>query len=875
MTLDGQLRNAYPAFRIFIFGLEVTDDVTRCTVNWSDDDRAPGTAEFVLANKDDKYTVTPGDLKVLYPTVDLRTAKLTPLEKLRAASVAETQRAVEQAIVGGLSIGGLSPLIVPTFEALGAAVAFREEALTSEKRDANRQSINRAMQSAEQAVRENITAVSSDEKRRVINAKFDLKQAVDQPPIDETGVGDRPVGRRELAYLSGQAYTYDFVSGAPVFHSNDPVRIFWRDPFDPKRWFFMHTGFLTDWTRSVTADREQLLTIRCEDVLRTLRYARISSNPGILDIEAIEQKEDLTFRSFFNEGFQGLTVPEVLYTLIFGPDQANTIDNLKVSEEDRVKYRNAGSVPRELRAAGDTLGETVKSFTHRFPKFGVGAFNFSKSVTFVIGKETDLPEGENSINDPPPSASVKSREVRLPGRNALAVYQSLIHHQVYPSDIDDLVLDEARNEGDWITNRSVIPASGNIEDLITFIGTNPQWYPVDAGRLFLAIPASMGGTVSRRAILRDFIQSVASQTTFSHRLTTVYDIMERIEFSFYATPKGDIIAEMPLYDFEPKDFGDRPIGADEINEALTPAVLEPKQFDPTSIRADAAGLTVLGRGLIGQSATSLPLGGLAALGPNIASESNVILTSLQDTFAQLALDQHARDIQNKIALVANQTPVSGYAENYRVQLRNTMNTDQTFADEHIRTQMKAQFNLLPGFASLGKSGDIGRWVVATLRPLIPRFGPRIESVDETTIVNSPEAARIYSELRLNQWNADAITSAVDMIPNLHLGPNRPLQVEEGEYVATTRSISHTIDWDGMDMSSTIGLNYTRQWDGQLREDGTGTPRYIPLGGFASRALNYAVLLGFDTPSESAKQREGTTGSEALPALFIDDDGSVA
>ena len=75
MTTDGQVRNAFPALRVFAFGEEITEDVSRVTINLSDD-RAPSTAEILLANKFDRYITTDRDIHALYDDVDIATVQL-------------------------------------------------------------------------------------------------------------------------------------------------------------------------------------------------------------------------------------------------------------------------------------------------------------------------------------------------------------------------------------------------------------------------------------------------------------------------------------------------------------------------------------------------------------------------------------------------------------------------------------------------------------------------------------------------------------------------------------------------------------------------------------------------------------------------------
>ena len=51
----------FPAYRVFIFGQEVTCDVTSVTANWHDG-LEPGTCAITLANKNYRYTITHNDM---------------------------------------------------------------------------------------------------------------------------------------------------------------------------------------------------------------------------------------------------------------------------------------------------------------------------------------------------------------------------------------------------------------------------------------------------------------------------------------------------------------------------------------------------------------------------------------------------------------------------------------------------------------------------------------------------------------------------------------------------------------------------------------------------------------------------------------------
>jgi hypothetical protein len=767
MTLLGQARNGYPALRIFVFGLDVTDDVTSVTVNWSDADRAPSTAEFVLVNERDKYIVTPTDLMTLYPDLDADVA----LPDMRAALANDPRINQFVAPTPGVPVSALQQATNALVQAAGLRPKTEVEYLNQ---------VRLAQESLDRQVRENLRSIQFSEKRAVLTRKFNKVQDVSQPDFTETG---EKVDRRRAAYLQGQAFRYPFVAGAPIFHSNDPVRIFLRDPFNQRVWYHMFAGFVSDWTKSTSVDNSKTLVIRCEDVLRMLRYARMAMNPGLFDIRALEQDEDLVFRTFFREGLTELTLPEIIYTLLFGPARVGTADRLNVSGADLIRLREESLRPYER--SGVNGDETIK-----VPRYGVGAFNFDRSATFVLGQNESATDIANVLTPP----DLRRREVSINGSDALAVYQSFVDHRVRTSDLETMALD-----GHAISRAGLRldQKTGDVfsEEIVTKIGENPHIYPVDGGRLIMLLPANLGPNTNRAILEKSFVDSVATQTTWSNRLEIIYNVLERIEFRMFATPRGDVCVEMPLYDFQPSDFGEVAVDSQRARRSYTP-----------------------------------------------------------NTHVQ-GLEYAARD------------SIGPLAPHYRIMGQDLMDADLTFSDEHVRTQFRCSWQNLQGYPE-GQTADvIGQLPeVVTLRGLVPQFGVRAEQATPTIYVANPEAAQIYCQLKLRQWNADAISAQIDMLPQLRLGPNRPIEVDDGPYVASVRSISHTLDWDGGDMHSSVGLNYVRVWDGLIDEDapkrrddivsrtGGRVPVYSSIGGAASTPLNYALLFRRQGPGTSTRER---------------------
>lgn len=531
MTTTGQARNYYPALRIFVFGQEVTEDVLSCSVTYQDG-RAPNTAKFVLANApgegsrsavgEDRYVVTEKDIQALYNDVTLDNIRLPERKETLIRLAANAQTADDQLSVAS-NVPGLSDV------AQASQVAARES-----YRTAVRSTTDDVIARIQQRLS---ASVVDDVKRRILTTKIAERQVVKQP--DFTDVGTAALANiREVAELAGDALRYPLTVGDCIFHTNDPVRIFWRDPGNPGVWYHMFAGFVSDWTERVTADNERTVELVCEDVSRVLRYARLATNPGIFDISAISEQQDDAIRTFFSNGFARLSLIEILFTIVFGSAKSGTSEL--------------------LRAAGQALPE-VRTFSYRrvsvngttddeIPSDGAGSFNFSRSVAASFGP---LSEQEAEIE------TAQELLTKLTATNSLPVYQAWVDHQVRESDMDDLLLRPEKNKDarDELRNslRRDNDNRARIEDVITAVGEHPELFPVDNGKLVVLAPASLGPSTNRKLLLEDLV-GPASNTTWSSRLALIYDLVERIDFSFYASPKGDLICEMPLYDMQPKDF---------------------------------------------------------------------------------------------------------------------------------------------------------------------------------------------------------------------------------------------------------------------------------------------------------------------------------
>ena len=471
MTAAGQIRHGFPAYRVFIYGIDVTEDVFGVTISVNTG-RTPNTCSITLNNKKDKYIYTTDDLTTLYRNV------------------------------------------------IDTAVFFNklQRNLTAEEFDANERAelLNQLEKKSEQSIIDNADSFS-EVKGRVLRRKLSVRRRSDEPAVDVSGAD------ADIAALRGNIYRYPLQAEDPIFHPNDPIRIFLRDPFNPSRWYHGFAGFVSDFDDTVDENNQSILTIGGEGPFKLLRYSRITFNPGIIDVDAITVAEiDAASRTFYTQGFNNLTLPEVMFASIFGNDPTGDLEGkFKVEREDAQKSASQAG---------------------RFR--GVGNFNFSRSGIIEFGGNLN-----DGFTNPNPTI------IKI---NTLKEYQSLIDHEVKETDLFEMKLEGSQPTADEETRINSLPRNDdnqlNPVDIIDIIGTDPVTYPVDGGRLILFIPSNFHPQVNRNILLKDLIDAPTMKTEMRSRLGMLFDIVDNIDFYFYESPKGDLICEFPLYDFDPDDW---------------------------------------------------------------------------------------------------------------------------------------------------------------------------------------------------------------------------------------------------------------------------------------------------------------------------------
>lgn len=717
-----QFRFAYPQFKVFIFGEEITDDTVSINVT-AHDGAAPGTCQITILNEFDKYIVNTRDMAALANV---------PGGKLNVPWVNRNKAASQDV----------------TDETFANGHVFTNSL------DAKASSLNPTDTDPTQS------PTGRSRKIRILKAKNVITQDVDiSDRQDPTG---HPINETDLTnYYGSTIQRYPIADGSPVFHPMDSVRIAMRDPFNANRWYWHFSGFVSDMIDNSDENNVKTLTIVAEDVTKLFRYTRVALNPGVLDANKVIQTQDMAVQTFYASFLRGFTLPEIFFTLFFGPDKAGT---------EQIFEKSAS------KSGTSNISTRVR---------GIGHFALDASTYCLLGPPPQNPSTQQegvtkSLASVKPPQSIDS----------LVTWQSLIDHEVQPSDIWTMATEHDRSSGsvsaraDSITKDAdgKLLIAGRHEGevgVIDYIGTHPNEYLIDGGKLMMLIPASLGAENSK-IMMQDVTQSNFLNSEWSSVGQIMKDVVDRIQFIMYASPKGDVIVEPPLFDFDPDDFGLDSISGDSFTSKL-----------PSAQQGTTNAITVLGFG--------------------------------ESKFP-------GRDR-------------GPYGASYIILNRDTYKWESAFVDEKVYTIGICPNQIIQNWESIPNTSIIGDMAVVRLPDKIPLYGVRPAPITPRGFIATKEAAYLYANLTLNKLNADAHTTNIQHVPNIQLWLNRPIYVQGRNFLATTKQITHSLTWGAQgDMTTNSDLYATRTWAGQTSSEDPTQPIYTTIGGNGSQPLNYAVLF---------------------------------
>jgi len=829
-TADAVYRDAFPAYRVFIYYHEITADVTEVRVNnaGGSAERTASSASITFLNPQDRYTVNTVDAM----KIGAAAAKLNDRAILAPTGAQESQFQYDQlrneviGLAAAGNIGGLSAYLavaglkVEDFITSNTATGFslsNQQPVQLIDREAM---IAGIMEAADLILQwkplpdfTGNDAFLSSVKYSVMQRKLAAKTTIKYDLSSEL-----------LRKKTQTVFDYPLQKGDCIFHPMDPVRIAFRDPFDARMWYWRFSGFVDTWTESSGTNKESSITINCTDVTKMARYTYSQINTGILDDVILPNgnidvgNTDNTIL-FYKELFAGFQIYEVLEILFFGVASLDGIIDIDtrvfiagLSDTEAANYLlQKFGVTKEYVDLQNTIKNTedihdpalqktirdimfdvkYKDSLGRLPTLkNVGIISLPNKVSF---RRKSAARGVNIY------VYGETDDINLPGAEhikGLKEWNEVIHHRVRRSDLDTMSV-----EGDGLSKFPQV-TEWDMDKIITVIGTNEQGlYPVGSGRVFYLTSSGLTKRLGNNAIDRGWGGDGSMHSEFVDNLSFIYNMAENIEYCFYATPKGDVVFEMPFYDFDAEDFED-------------PSGTENSTFDSYSE------LVSVYDQLFREAYSGVY---------NEADLGNMTNLMFKATSAG----------SNYVVLDYFNTPVFNYLEQFTIEGFEQYGYTNSNSDLGVYTVARCSPHLVPGLVSM--DGMDRKYARVMLPEMIKMLGLRVLTGTMLGFITDYSIARNYLALQLNKINGEARNLSVSTTPKFGLMVNRPLRWRTRTYSANIVNLSDSIVWNSS-CETTVNMNQIRGWTGEV-DDQTGRHVLKHFGG--DRPFDLAKLLKGD------------------------------
>ena len=835
-------RAAFPAYKVFIYGKDVSADVMSVRINQSGGsiERSPMTCAITLQNLQDKYVLNRKDIgqigrskSLLSEYWDYRADALNDEHGFSVTlhNVMSEGPKIDEA--GNVRVDGKYNLNFPLGGrnvTIDSAVVRQLGPKLAQASDEERTYILRAYLGSQgryeltlsdanaitSAITKAIAFLDRNELRgdtfdsyREESLGYDLKQQVIHEKLEYTAnIKPKNTDNSLLNYEDRLVFDYPMQEGDCIFHANDPVRVALRDPFDPRIWYWSFTGFIDTWTEDTGVNFDSEITITCTDVSKMVRYAVVQLKTGLLDpnldsyLEGLRNQGGQTAANsdliLTKEIFEGLSLIEIMETVFFGSQSAldridqrvfaelNSLQNLDEVElrdyfmttfnltlEKAVEYVPYGltdnpywtenpygvdAEPAEWTKIKNKVTDSLKSKAKaRFNALNWQGITSPRDVSFkrasdangihfyVLGSpsDTDAYFGATEVED-------------------LFNWNEIIHHRVRRSDLKTMRTSSYTGSS---TNQS-------IDQIIYQIGTDLDNYPVGGGRVFYMAPAKMDTVIGNGVLDHAFGGVGSMHSTFRDRLSYLYDLADIVDFRFYATPRGDVIFEMPFYDYDPDEFW-------KSKDVQT------NGMDRSKLDEDYE--TIFQQQYSGDYTN--------------------------DEWEDLTEMAIAKNTENIDLIDYNSPPVFDYKRSFSIETHEQSGFSNTMSDRGMITAYRVKANYIDNYRELqNEDVQVYKWAIA--KSLIPSLGVRVDEGNMWGFVKGEEAAELYAALELNRTNAEARNVGIQTIPKFGLMVNRPIHWKYRNYYANIVSISHSVVWNS-DVNTSVNVNQIRGWSGEI------------------------------------------------------------
>lgn len=314
---------------------------------------------------------------------------------------------------------------------------------------------------------------------------------------------------------------FPFVVGSTVFHKNDQIRIFVKNPLQRfyNQWYVAFSGYLN--SHVMTRDYvngESLIRIQAQDIRSLMQKMRVQTNPSA----QVSNENVLTV---------GTENPNA------GIDSNNA---------------NAGYF-------NDLIAD------HAVISHVLGGKSFTQTASFLIlGKDIDVgaPSADVGIKGKNLNAVAKFQagvnlEYDVTKSNKKQILEQFTNLVNFGGDAD--ALSNSINKATISNLQTLAPSTArylNWEEMYKLGKETHPWTDssVDSGRVHFLLPAK-NHPASNLIATALTGSGINDKISWASRLELIYEVCNNIDYQMYVSGWGDIIFEFPMYDFDPDDFG--------------------------------------------------------------------------------------------------------------------------------------------------------------------------------------------------------------------------------------------------------------------------------------------------------------------------------
>lgn len=387
-----------------------------------------------------------------------------------------------------------------------------------------------------------------------------------------------PLVNKKMTTLVNR-YLYEFGLGSCIIPINANVRVF---EYLDGTWYYAFTGVTRGRSTVFDSSGRNAVTLRCSDVLNYLRMSTISTSFGIWEPITVEKiaKEAFGLDSTGSTPTSGNAANAILPGNI-SPEAMQIVPNV------RADYNTFG-MPGSIRF----LEALVYAIFGEVDLVGLSGYSMAAGDTYevkVVGTGQSITRNRKSAG----LFTLENIKVGVFGEGAVSFIDSLRKGTQGPTasagNVNTTVAQgygsgwdifEVKNLDEWDkvgSGNTVIiedlvglcvlgkmpdgaPTITSMEDVVNYIGANSKiggLYDTSGGSLKVLLPGSLIETVYTMIKPDTVLDTHKSDMTFNvwaSRLQILSTILSMgSNFVYYASPKGNIIVEFPMYDVE--DYG--------------------------------------------------------------------------------------------------------------------------------------------------------------------------------------------------------------------------------------------------------------------------------------------------------------------------------